>query len=129
MNTDSNVFNEETLTGLFPPAISDAFFEALLGEAEDGAFDIRLAFIREASDDSLHFALELHERPGRCLACNLTYGLPEVFARHPIINLNGLAGKIAALSGRVDSPVQWRLGATQSISRRKHLIPLTISFA
>jgi len=124
MENAEDIFTEETLAELFPPTISDAFFEALFGDAEEGAYDIRLSF-RGQTQDTLAFALELHQRPGKCLACNLTYGLPEVFSRHPLINLQGLAEKISARFGRKST--QWRLGATQNISKEMYAIPLVIS--
>ena len=43
--------------------------------------------------------LRLHERPNRCLACNLTQGLPQVFSRHPIINVKGIVKEIEKLLG------------------------------
>ncbi len=45
----------------------------------------------------LHFDLQLKERPGKCLACNVTYGLPQVFTRHPVIDLKGVVREIETL--------------------------------
>ncbi|MFA7384509.1 MAG: pancreas/duodenum homeobox protein 1 [Desulfurivibrionaceae bacterium] len=128
MNNAQALFTPETLQTLFPPERADAFFAALFGDAEEGAYDIRLAF-KGHTPGTLNLALELHERPGRCLACNLTYGLPEVFSRHPIINLTGLTAEIDALLGDKATCTAWKLGTTQAVSRKLHVIPLMISLA
>lgn len=114
------------LDALFPAAIADAFFEALYGEAEEGAYDITLVF-RSGDNNSLKLAFELHQRPGKCLVCNLTYGLPQVFQRHPIINLATLSGQIAAAAGWNTDKVQYSLGRTEEKSTELHCIPLTIT--
>jgi len=125
MNTVQELFTEETLKTLFPAERANEFFDALFGDAEDGSYDIRLVF-QGQSENALTFGLELHERPGKCLACNLTYGLPEVFSRHPVINIKGL---VAAIDGLLDSRATcgaWKLGTTQTVSRKLHIIPLII---
>lgn len=126
MKTMNEIFTPETLAAIFPPDRADAFFDALLGDASEGAYDIRLAF-KGASGQMLHFELELHERPGKCLACNLTYGLPEVFSRHPIINIRGLAAEIAGRLGPAAACNGWKLGTTRSVSKHLHTIPLTVT--
>lgn len=124
------LFTEEKLAELLPPGRANEFFEALLGEAEEGAYDIKLSFQGFNPDDqTLQLALELHERPGKCLACNLTYGLPEVFSRHPIININGLVADIDQLLGDRASCREWRLGATRQASKSLHIIPLLIKLS
>jgi hypothetical protein len=70
--------------------------------------------------------LNLHERPGRCLACNLTHGLPEVFKRHPIINIKGLVGEIEQLLGGKMVCESWKLGRTDQKGRSLHCIPLQV---
>lgn len=128
MDTFSTCFTPEQLDKLFPPSRSDEFFEALFGDAQEGAFDIRLSYNRyDEADETLHFNLDLHERPEKCLACNLTYGLPEVFARHPIINLTGLIKDINELLGDDYTCEEWKLGTTQQAESSKHSIPLVIS--
>ena len=123
------LFTSETLDRLFPADRADQFFDALFGDASEGAYDIRLAFTRhDAKAKTLAFALELHQRPGKCLACNLTYGLPEVFSRHPLINLKGVVAEIATLCGNA-TVKEWRLGATHSVSKALHTVPLTINLA
>lgn len=120
--------SQRDLDALFPAAIADAFFEALYGEAEEGAYDISLAF-RSGDENSLKLAFELHQRPGKCLACNLTYGLPQVFQRHPVINLTGLSRRIATAAGWDTDKVQCALGRTEEKSNTLHCIPLTITRA
>ena len=87
------LFTAEVLAELFPETRTNDFFEALFGDTEEGAYDISLHFAGQ-TQEMLNFEFRLNQRPGRCLACNLTYGLPEVFTRHPIINVKGLVKKI-----------------------------------
>ena len=126
-NTDqfNSLFSQETMDAIFPPERSNQFFDALLGDPDEGAYDIRLAF-KKAQNNQLHFNLELHQRPGRCLACNLTYGLPKVFERHPIININGLVEQINALMNGHGRCAGWALGKSQEITRQLHAVPLII---
>lgn len=120
------IFNEDTLETLFPADRADDFFEALFGDAEEGSYDIALGYAGDRGD-ALDFELKLTQRPGKCLACNLTYGLPEVFSRHPIINIQGLADAVASAAGK--STGTWKLGATQERSRELHVIPLMIELS
>jgi hypothetical protein len=129
MNCDTNhieaLFAQEKLDVLFPQGRSDAFFDALLGDATEGAYDIRLTF-GTCQDSKLVFNLELHQRPGKCLACNLTYGLPTVFARHPVIDIPGVVKHIdQMLNGRARC-IDWKLGNTRETERGLHTIPLII---
>ncbi len=120
------LFTPEKLQELFPAERADRFFDALLGDAKEGAYDIRLAY-NGFQEGQLRFALELHQRPRKCLACNLTYGLPTVFSRHPIIDIKGL---VAAISGLLDGQGRckgWKLGATVEKSRQLHVVPLLIA--
>jgi len=121
----AQAFTREKLDALFPPERSDAFFDALYGDPAEGAYDIRLVF-READAQSLRFAFELHQRPGKCLACHLTYGLPEVFLRHPLIKLRGLAGELGGLVGWKAEELDVQLGKTEERSPELHVIPLRI---
>ncbi len=127
MDTFTDLFDNQMLNDLFPPERTDDFFEALFGDADEGAYDIRLRFEgHDTSDNTLRFFLDLHERPGCCLVCNLTYGLPEVFSRHPIINIKGLAADIEKiLAGRARC-ADWQLGTTVHQSKGLHSIPLII---
>lgn len=119
------LFSREHLDRLFPPNRSDRFFEALLGDAEEGAYDIRLAF-EQYREHQLFFNFELHQRPGKCLACNLTYGLPKVFSRHPVIDIETLVAGINALMNGQGSCKTWRLGATRTLTPQLHVVPLII---
>jgi hypothetical protein len=120
------LFTPDVLIQLFPKDRSDQFFDALYGDAEEGAYDISLEF-SGAQGNQLEFMLRLTQRPGKCITCSLTYGLPKVFSRHPIINIKGLVQNIEArLDGR-GRCVDWKLGSTQEISKDAHGIPLGIT--
>ncbi len=123
----TNIFSTDTCTALFPIDRADQFFDALFGDASEGAYDINLSFVgHDAGEDLLRFHLNLNQRPGKCLACNLTYGLPEVFSRHPILNIAGLVKDVESkLEGQATCG-DWKLGATQTISSDLHAIPLSI---
>ncbi|MCJ7615703.1 MAG: pancreas/duodenum homeobox protein 1, partial [Desulfobacterales bacterium] len=78
------------------------------------------------NDGELQFELQLRPRPGRCLACNLTYGLPQVFSRHPAINLNGLFEEINDIVNGHARCTHWKLGRTKEVSSDLHIIPLIV---
>ena len=121
------IFSRTTLRELFPQGRTDAFFDALFGDASEGAYDIELSFDRyDRAARNLRFLLNLRERPGCCLACNLTYGLPEVFARHPVIDLKGLVRDIEGRLGGEMVCGDWRLGRTVQQDNALHSIPLEI---
>ncbi len=113
------VFSQEFLDGLLPPEKSDDFFEALYGDASEGAYDIRLVCLSQR-ENRVVLAFNLLQRPGKCLVCSLTYGLPNVFNRHPLINLKGMIQKIEDAGVKVKN---WRLGNTEENSRDLHVIP------
>lgn len=120
------LFPQNVLDEIFPPQRADHFFDALLGDADEGAYDITLTFCRE-SEGRLVFEFQLKQRPGKCLACNLTYGLPEVFKRHPIINV---AGVVKAIDARMKNGRRcgaFDLGRTREVSRSLHAIPLIVN--
>ena len=124
----NEIFTPETMERLFPKERSNEFFDALFGDAEEGAYDIQLAY-HSAAEDELRFEFQLTQRPEKCLACNLTYGLPQVFARHPIINVDAVVQNIQK---EIDSQARcagWRLGSTREVSRELHVIPLVISLS
>ena len=127
MSKIKEIFTPDILKKLFPRQRADDFFEALFGDAADGAYDIELHFL---SDDlpgkKIYFELHLLERPKKCLACNLTYGLPEVFSRHPVININGLVKDIDELLDGLGVTRGWFLGQTRQDSNELHKIPLVI---
>lgn len=120
------VFSAERLASLFPPQRTEDFFEALFGGVEDGAYDIRLAFLT-GSEKRLDFAFELHQRNHKCLACNLTHGLPQVFSRHPIINAKGLAAELALWAQWPEGSWQWALDHTQEVSDSLHVVPFSLT--
>ncbi|WP_372682946.1 pancreas/duodenum homeobox protein 1 [Desulfosarcina sp.] len=119
------VFNQPLLDEIFPSSRADRFFEALLGDASEGAYDIILTYTGE-SDDQIDFEFTLKQRPGKCLACNLTYGLPEVFMRHPIIDIAGVVRQIESRMINGKQCGEWVLGRTREVSRDTHVLPLTV---
>jgi hypothetical protein len=127
MSTDpyESIFTAAALIGVFPPERADQFFEALLGDAADGSYDIELTYAG-SGDNRLRFDLRLHQRPGKCLACNLTYGLPQVFSRHPVINMKAVVDGIDQLLGDKANCAVWELGRTREVSRELHVVPLRI---
>lgn len=129
MTTDTyrEIFTDTVLADLFPSGRANEFFEALYGDIEEGSYDISLAYEGMSPDQQgLRFQLNLSERPGKCLACHLTHGLPEVFTRHPIINVAGLVAKIDEHLGDKGSCGAWQLGSTETISRQLYAVPLLI---
>ncbi|MFC1843692.1 pancreas/duodenum homeobox protein 1 [Thermodesulfobacteriota bacterium] len=123
----NDIFTKDVLEDLLPSHLSNDFFEALYGDAAEGAYDINLSFKDYDSEQKkLFFELQLHERPGKCLACNLTYGLPEVFSCHPLLNIKGMVEKIESLLGGEIKCSGWELGTTQTPAASMHAIPLTI---
>jgi hypothetical protein len=122
-----NLFTKKVLEDILPPQLSNDFFEALYGDANEGAYDISLSFINYVpAQKVLSFELKLLERPDKCLSCNLTYGLPQVFSRHPMINVKGMVEKIEALVGGDTKCIGWELGRTQTPAATVHAIPLII---
>ena len=124
----NDLFTQEKLHELFPAERTAQFFDALFGDVAEGAYDIRLEFKEHIPEQQmLQFELQLHERPGKCLACNLTSGLPEVFSRHPIINIQGLVEEIVQQLNGGTICKAWQLGSTKTVSKSLHVIPLNIS--
>ena len=121
----ASLFSADTCAELLPAGTADRFFEALFGDAEEGSYDLELTY-RGSDGTALNFDILLHERPGHCLACNLTYGLPEVFSRHPVINIKGIAEKVDEIIGELGQTGAWRLGNTTQRSQSLHTIPLII---
>ncbi len=119
------MFTKEFLDQLLPFDVSDRFFEALYGDASDGSYDISLEFLSETASQIV-LAFNLVQRPGKCLVCSLTYGLPNVFARHPLININNMVKKIEEKGIKVKS---WRLGNTSEQTSSLHTIPLYLDLA
>lgn len=122
----AEIFTSEWASRIFPPERADSFFEALFGGAEEGAYDISLRFVGKHGR-VYEFAFDLKQRPGKCLACNLTYGLPQVFARHPVLNVAGVAASVAEALGVKPSEVNWELKSTQEVSSALHGIPFLVT--
>lgn len=122
----TTTLSKENLAKIFPKERANEFFEALFGDADEGAYDIELSF-RGQKGNTLIMDLQLHQRPNRCLACNLTQGLPQVFARHPVINVKGIVKDIESLLGDSYRCSSWSLGYTEQRSRALHVIPLQIA--
>ena len=117
--------SNEKLLKIFPPERSNDFFDALFGDASEGSYDIELGF-RDATNKELILEFILKERPGCCLTCNLTYGLPQVFSRHPVINIQGVVEQVDELLGDELQCGDWRLLQTEQRSSSEHVIPLSI---
>jgi hypothetical protein len=130
MTTDQikTILTKESLAKIFPKERANDFFEALFGDADEGAYDIELAY-RECNGKTLTMDLLLHERPNCCLACNLTQGLPQVFSRHPIINITGIVREVDALLGDTYQCGDWSLGYTEQYSKSLHAIPIKIAIS
>lgn len=116
------------LREIFPPGRDNDFFEALYGGAEAGAFDISLHMQGfNQSTSTLNLEFRLTERPGMCMACNLTHGLPEVFMRHPVINAAGIAETVSKKLSPEWKVKDWRLGRTIASDPKVNSIPFIIN--
>lgn len=119
-SNDSNaygaIFNPDIMAQIFSEDRSDRFFDALFGDPAEGAFDIALEYDGNRKNQ-LSFLFKLRQRPGKCLACNLTYGLPQVFQRHPVIDIGRIIENIENRLGNGLRCDRWELGATREISR------------
>jgi hypothetical protein len=124
-DTYTDVFTPQVLAAVLPAGRSDRFFDALYGDPSEGAYDIVLDF-RGADEDHLHFALELRQRPDKCLVCSLTHGLPEVLKRHPVIDLESVVRELCAHLENGIRCHEWTLGRTREVSPDLHEILLRI---
>ncbi len=122
----ASVFTADKLAAMFPPDRADQFFDALLGDCSEGAYDIALHYAGTRSDE-LHFEFQLKQRPGKCLSCSLTYGLPHVFSRHPIIDIPSVVKNIDQLLDGQGRCGEWRVESTREANRQLHVIPLIVS--
>ena len=113
------VLTQDFLDTLMPPETGNRFFEALYGDVSEGAYDIRLKFLN-ADEKQIVLAFDLTERPGKCLVCSLTYGLPTVFSRHPLINIKKIVEKIEEKGFCVK---KWHMGETEELNSSNHFIP------
>ncbi|MBL0712123.1 MAG: pancreas/duodenum homeobox protein 1 [Desulfosarcina sp.] len=121
-----SIFTPAKMAEVFPPERADQFFEALLGDRDEGAFDIAFHYAG-ARDDALYFEFQLQERPGKCLSCSLTYGLPHVFSRHPIIDIPSVVQGVDRMLDGHGRCGQWHVKRTRETSRQLHVIPLIIN--
>lgn len=124
----TSLFTTEWADSVFPAERTNAFFDALYGDCEDGAYDIAFRFAGKEGE-AFRFNFELHQRPGACLACNLTYGLPQVFSRHPLINVNGLIEEIANKLEVAPESLDWDFLQTEELSTKLHIVPLIVKKA
>jgi hypothetical protein len=120
-----DIFSKDALKKIFPNEKADRFFELLYGDADEGAYDIELSYNGYHSGQ-LEFVFNLIRRPGKCLACNLTYGLPKVFSRHPTLDIEGLVQNFREIMDGTSEITHWQLGDTREISRDLHIIPLKV---
>lgn len=123
--TAQKIFTTQFLEELLPLSLSDQFFEALYGDASEGAYDIKLEFI-SADESQATLSFNLIQRPDKCLVCSLTYGLPTVFSRHPLINIGNMIRKIEQQGIRIKD---WHLGKTREIKPDLHKIPFYLNLA
>ena len=110
----SKVLDKAFLESVFPPERTEAFFDALFGGAEEGAYDIVLV-CRSEGEGKAELAFELHQRPGKCLACNLTYGLPQVFQRHIGVKAGKAEGQSAQGQGEQEHQHDELLGVMAAV--------------
>ena len=111
------------LDKLFPPERANEFFDAIYGGTEEGAYDIKLV-CDQVEEDKASFAFQLIRRENQCLKCSLTYGLPGVFLRHPVINIQKVTADLAEKLGWKDC--KWQLEPVQELSDDLHIIPLIL---
>lgn len=119
------LFSAQVMNKIFPADRADRFFEALFGDASEGAYDIALAFV-EATENQLGFEFKLKKRRGKCLVCSLTHGLPHVFMRHPVIDIGGVVREIDSRMSNGKRCGTWSLGCTREISTAMHVMPLMV---
>ena len=120
-----DLFTPKATKALFPEKRTNQFFDALFGDENEGAYNISLKFIKHNAK-TLHFEFQLQQRPGKCLSCSLTYGLPQVFQRHPIINIKGIVAEIEHVLDHKARCVDWKLGNTREVTSQCHTIAFSI---
>jgi len=119
-----HLFDEKTLEELLPREQVEAFFEAFYF-GEEPAYDLSLGF-RGVRGNLLLLELQLKARPNQCLACNLTWGLPGVMERHPMLNLEGVVRRLESKLPEGMKVASWELGATEQKNPDLHVIPFLI---
>lgn len=116
--------DQVVLDKVFSPEKTDAFFEAIYGDVEEGAYDIHLT-CKKVEETRAFFNFELRRRSGKCLKCSLTYGLPQVFQRHPLLDIAGVAKELAKNLGW-NGAIKWQLSPVEEINDDLHVIPFEI---
>lgn len=116
--------DEAFLDEIFPRKRADEFFDAIYGGAEDGAYDIILRSLSESPDEA-NLEFRLIRRPNQCLKCSLTYGLPDVFKRHPVIDLRGVAEAVAKKMNW-QGDIAWEVMPVVEKSEDEHVIPFNV---
>lgn len=118
--------DEAFIKSLLPAERVEEFFEAFYF-GEEPAYFLELG-LREWNPEAGKIVLELRlkARPGKCLACNLTSGLPDVFKRHPILNLAGVAEEVVNRLGDGFRLESWELGWTERLNPDLHVVPMVI---
>ncbi len=124
MDMLQEIFTAENLQKLLPPERVEAFFEAFYF-GEEPAYHLKLGAGR-VSPDRIHLELHLEARPGKCLACNLTWGLPQVLEKHPLLNLPQTVEELEKLLPQGVKVKRWYLGPTEERTPELHVIPLVI---
>ncbi len=116
----------QKVKGLLPSEKVEEFFEAFYF-GEEPAYHLELDLRDwDLEKGVLTLELRLIARPGKCLACNLTSGLPDVFRRHPILNLAGVAENAVRLLGDGYALQAWELGWTEQVNADLHVVPFII---
>ncbi|MEF3167930.1 MAG: pancreas/duodenum homeobox protein 1 [Deltaproteobacteria bacterium] len=127
MTIRKRILTDAFLAEILPSERADTFFDAIYGGAEEGAFDISLKEVGlDEGENELHLEYLLTERPGKCIACSLTYGLPQVFERHPVIDIAGTVERIGEALKPKWKITGWRLGATRAAAPKVHSIPFVL---
>ncbi|MBX6422481.1 hypothetical protein [Thermosulfurimonas sp. F29] len=120
------MIDELRVRALLPPEKVREFFEAFYF-GEEPAYDMELGLGHfDPERRVVRLELRLKARPGQCLACNLTWGLPEVFKRHPALNLSGVVKALEDLLPDGLRVADWDLGPTEEVHEELHVIPLIV---
>jgi hypothetical protein len=97
LNDIEDIFTKVVLDELLPPNLSDDFFEALYGDASEGAYNISLSFNSYDAEQ-----------------------------KHPLINMQGIVENIVKLLDADVKLIDWKLGHTETPAAQTHVIPLKI---
>ncbi len=118
------MFSREVLQKALPRERIEAFLEAFYF-GEEPAYDMELAFGHfDSQEKLLTLEIRLRARPGQCLACNLTWGLPRVFRQHPLLDLASTVKTVEAHLPNGWRVREWDVGFTEERGPDLHVIPL-----